>query len=56
MAEITAAAERAARADGRVMAVLGERLTPSLVVEIAIASHDLPFDGPPRVRREAGAG
>src|SRR4029077_8688097 len=27
---------------GRILAVLGERLTPSLVVEMAIASHGLP--------------
>jgi ribonuclease R len=38
---------------GRVMAVLGERLTPSLVVEMAIASHDLPHEWPDAVLREA---
>ncbi|HEX7770056.1 MAG TPA: VacB/RNase II family 3'-5' exoribonuclease, partial [Dokdonella sp.] len=38
---------------GRVMAVLGERLTPSLVVEMAIASHDLPHEWPAAVLRAA---
>ena len=38
---------------GRVLAVLGERLTPSLVVEMAIASHDLPHEWPPVVLRAA---
>ena len=38
---------------GRVLAVLGERLTPSLVVEMAIASHDLPHEWPDAVLREA---
>jgi ribonuclease R len=33
--------------------VLGERLQPSLVVEMAIASHDLPHEWPPEVLREA---
>jgi ribonuclease R len=38
---------------GRVLAVLGERLTPSLVVEMAIASHDLPHEWPATVLRDA---
>lgn len=38
---------------GRVMAVLGERLTPSLVVEMAIASHDLPQEWPAAALRAA---
>ena len=38
---------------GRVMAVLGERLTPSLVVEMAIASHDLPQEWPADALRDA---
>jgi len=33
--------------------VLGERLQPSLVVEMAIASHDLPHEWPPEVLRDA---
>ncbi|HXS74488.1 MAG TPA: ribonuclease R [Rhodanobacteraceae bacterium] len=38
---------------GRVLSVLGERLQPSLVVEMAIASHDLPQEWPPHALREA---
>ncbi len=38
---------------GRILAVLGERLTPSLVVEMAIASHDLPHEWPAVVLRDA---
>lgn len=38
---------------GTVRAVLGERLQPSLVVEMAIASHDLPHEFPPEVIRQA---
>jgi len=38
---------------GRILAVLGERLTPSLVVEMAIASHDLPHEWPEAVLRDA---
>ncbi|HVV98655.1 MAG TPA: VacB/RNase II family 3'-5' exoribonuclease, partial [Rhodanobacteraceae bacterium] len=38
---------------GRILAVLGERLTPSLVVEMAIASHGLPQEWPAAALREA---
>ncbi|UXI69819.1 ribonuclease R [Tahibacter amnicola] len=38
---------------GRVLAALGERLTPSLIVEMAIASHDIPHDWPEAALREA---
>jgi len=38
---------------GKVLAVLGERLTPSLVVEMAIASHDLPNEWPAAALRDA---
>ncbi|GLQ51220.1 ribonuclease R [Dyella flava] len=38
---------------GEIRAVLGERLQPSLLVEMAIASHDLPHEWPPEVLREA---
>ena len=38
---------------GKVLAVLGERLTPSLVVEMAIASHDLPHEWPAAALRDA---
>lgn len=40
---------------GRVVAVLGERLMPSLVVEMAIASHDLPHEWPQAALGEAAA-
>ncbi|SEV87450.1 RNAse R [Luteibacter sp. 329MFSha] len=38
---------------GTIRAVLGERLQPSLVVEMAIASHDLPHEWPAQVVRQA---
>jgi ribonuclease R len=38
---------------GAIRSVLGERLQPSLLVEMAIASHDLPHEWPPEVLREA---
>jgi len=38
---------------GEIRAVLGERLQPSLVVEMAIASHDLPQEWPDAVLQEA---
>ncbi len=38
---------------GRILAVLGERLTPSIIVEMAIASHGLPQEWPQAVLREA---
>ncbi len=40
---------------GRIMAVLGERLEPSLIVEMAIESHGLPHQWPIEVTREAEA-
>ncbi|WP_425600965.1 ribonuclease R [Dyella sedimenti] len=38
---------------GAIRAVLGERLQPSLLVEMAIASYDLPHEWPDAVTREA---
>jgi len=38
---------------GEIRTVLGERLQPSLVVEMAIASHDLPHEWPAEVLRDA---
>ena len=38
---------------GRVISVLGERLQPSLIVEMAIAGHGLPHEWPMQVTREA---
>ncbi|AKC87521.1 ribonuclease R [Pseudoxanthomonas suwonensis] len=40
---------------GKVIAVLGDSLTPSLVVEAAIHGHDLPHEFPPAVLDEATA-
>ena len=40
---------------GRVLTVLGDKLTPSLVVEAAIHGHDLPHQFPPQVIAEAVA-
>lgn len=40
---------------GRVLAVLGDKLTPSLVVEAAIHGHDLPHEFPPEAIAEATA-
>lgn len=38
---------------GKIIAVLGERLTPSIIVEMAIASHGLPHEWPDNVLRQA---
>ena len=38
---------------GEVVSVLGERLTPSIIVEMAIAGHGLPHDWPAETLREA---
>ncbi len=38
---------------GKILAVLGERLTPSILVEMAIASHGLPHEWPQAALREA---
>ena len=40
---------------GRVLTVLGDKLTPSLVVEAAIHGHDLPHEFPTEVIEEATA-
>jgi ribonuclease R len=40
---------------GRIVSILGERLQPSLIVEMAIASHGLPHEWPEAVTREAEA-
>jgi ribonuclease R len=38
---------------GKIIAVLGERLTPSIIVEMAIASHGLPHEWPEEILRIA---
>lgn len=40
---------------GRILAVLGDKLTPSLVVEAAVHGHDIPNEFPPEVLAEAMA-
>ncbi len=40
---------------GRIIEVLGERLTPSLIVRMAIAAHDLPQQWPEAASDEAAA-
>ncbi len=40
---------------GRILAVLGDKLTPSLVVEAAVHGHDIPNEFPPEVLAEATA-
>ena len=51
--EITQAADAVRPPIGRIVAVLGDKLTPSLVVEAAIHGHDLPHDFPQDVLDEA---
>ena len=53
--EITTPADAHRPPIGRVLAVLGDALTPSLVVEAAIHGHDLPHEFPPQVIAEAVA-
>ena len=40
---------------GRVLAVLGDKLTASLAVEAAIHGHDIPHEFPPEVLAQATA-
>lgn len=53
--EITAPPEHKRPPFGRVLSVLGDRLTPSLVVEAAIHGHGLPHEFPQAVLDEATA-
>ncbi|HJU39662.1 MAG TPA: ribonuclease R [Tahibacter sp.] len=53
VAEITDPPELHRGPVGRIVAVLGERLSPSLVVEMAIASHGIPHDWPEAALAEA---
>jgi ribonuclease R len=53
--EITTPPEERRPPIGRVLAVLGDALTPSLVVEAAIHGHELPHEFPPQVLADAGA-
>ena len=53
--EIVEAPQRGRPPIGRVLTVLGEALTPSLVVEVAIHGHGLPHVFPPQVLEQASA-
>ncbi|MFC3267506.1 ribonuclease R [Vulcaniibacterium thermophilum] len=53
--EITQAPDTRRPPIGRVLTVLGDRLTPSLVVQAAIHGHELPHEFPDAVLREAAA-
>jgi len=53
VAEITQSPTAQRGPIGEVVSVLGERLTPSLIVEMAIASHGLPHEWPDDVVRAA---
>ncbi|TYT25388.1 ribonuclease R [Luteimonas viscosa] len=53
--EITTPADDRRPPIGKVLAVLGDALTPSLVVEAAIHGHELPHEFPPEVLAEASA-
>lgn len=51
--EVTQPPERGRPPVGRILLVLGDRLTPSLVVEAAIHGHDLPHEFPKAALDEA---
>jgi ribonuclease R len=53
VAEITEPPTQQRGPIGKIIAILGARLTPSLIVEMAIASFDLPREWPPETLREA---
>ena len=55
IAEITDAPDGARGPIGRIVELLGEKLTPSLIVRMAIAAHDLPQQWSDAVRAETAA-
>jgi ribonuclease R len=55
VAEITQAQDAHRPPIGKVLAVLGDKLTASLAVEAAIHGHDIPHEFPPEVLAEATA-
>ena len=55
VAEITQAQDARRPPIGRIVAVLGDKLTPSLVVETAIHGHHIPHEFPQAVLDEAAA-
>lgn len=54
-AEITHYPEGRVGAKGKVVEVLGEHLDPGLEIDIAIRSHNIPWEWPDDVLREAGS-
>ncbi len=55
VAELTKAPDARRPPMGRIIAVLGDKLTPSLVVEAAIHGHEIPHEFPQEVLDEAAA-
>jgi ribonuclease R len=55
VAELTQAPDTRRPPMGRIIAVLGDKLTPSLVVEAAIHGHEIPHEFPQEVVDEAAA-
>ena len=53
--EITSQPERGRAPIGKVLVVLGDKLTPTRVVEMAIHGHNLPFEFPREALAEAAA-
>ncbi|MBD3828727.1 ribonuclease R [Stenotrophomonas sp.] len=53
--ELTQAPDTRRPPIGRIIAVLGDKLTASLIVETAIHGHELPFEFPQEVLNEASA-
>lgn len=53
--ELTMAPDTRRPPIGKIIAVLGDKLTPSLVVEAAIHGHEIPFEFPQEVLDEAAA-
>ncbi len=55
VAEMTSPGDNIRPPIGKIVAVLGDKLTPSLVVEAAIHGHNLPFEFPQAVLDEAAS-
>lgn len=53
VAEIITQPHKRRQPTGRVLEILGDHLTPGVEVELSIRSHDLPFEWPSSVLREA---
>ncbi|KAB7769505.1 MULTISPECIES: ribonuclease R [Xanthomonas] len=53
--ELTSAPDARRPPIGKIIAVLGDKLTPSLLVEAAIHGHELPYEFPQEVLDEAAA-